>query len=160
MRTFRTTIHKVGPISDRLKPKKKWGGTFARTSSFSLGLTKRHSIAVFIDERFGTAKGAQRVRFLRKAGILAHCTSTMGHDLVIQSEPIGANEIGLVMYTVHGKAIAAGTGRIESNGAFRARLSTLYDGIRLNSPGCKFSVSAEASSGGDWGVAAQIEVEF
>jgi hypothetical protein len=98
-----------------------------------------------------------RTRFLEKPRILAHCRSTLGHEWVIHSEPLDGNRIGLVIYTARGKAIAAGTGTIQTNGAFRAAVSTLYDGI-TNRCRCKFTVHAKySSSDSEWGVAGQVE---
>ena len=99
MATFRTTISSVFPMGENPVPKKTWGKTFVRTSGFVLKLTARHSMAVFVDRRFGAAHGEERASFLQNPCIFAHCLSTLGLEWRIESEPLEAHKIGLVIYT-------------------------------------------------------------
>ncbi|WP_155629885.1 hypothetical protein [Burkholderia stagnalis] len=150
----------VGPIKN-IDPQKIWGPTFRQTSGFLLNITAEHSMAVFVDERFGEEYGKDLEKFFDEPRIFAHCLcKTLGLDWIIESEPLEAGKVGFVIYTTHRKAIAAGTGTIDNRGEFETTIATLYDGI-TNRCRTKFSVHAKYSSAdGEWGVAGQVEGEF
>lgn len=151
----------VTPIGKNIVPKETWGSTFSQASGFLLSLTAEHSMAVFVDRRFGEEYGKDLKKFLDEPRVFAHCLcTTLGLDWIIESEPLEADRVGFVIYTTHRKAIAAGTGTIDDRGEFETTIATLYDGI-TNRCRAKFSVHAKYSSAdGEWGVAGQVDGEF
>ena len=152
---IRARLREAHAIEQR-QSRAEWGKTFADTSGFSFALTPKHSMAVFVDRRLLSEGGAGRAQFLSRPQLIAHCISTLGHDWVIHSEPLGGKTFGMIVYTSRGKALAAGTGRVDARGTMHARVRTLYDGI-TNSCKCKFHAYAKVSSGGKWAVGGVVE---
>jgi hypothetical protein len=160
MKRFVSKLREATPIGKAYAPKRKWGRSFVQTSGFSLRLSPRHSVAVFVDRRFGEARGLKRMAFLQKPRILARCISTVGFEWTIHCEPLGERKIGIIAYSAVGKAILTGTGMIQDDGAFRAKLAPLYKGITNRCRITRAGPVAKLSSDGEWGVGGEVEGEF
>jgi hypothetical protein len=157
MKSFRTKIRKASPIGKKIKARRIWGSNFTSASGFSLELTSKDSMAVFVDKRFEKTTGAKLNDFFSKPRLIAHCISTLGHEWTVWTEPTGKNKIGMIVYIKSGKPLMTGTGVIR-NGAFIMELETLYDGI-TNKCHCTAGISGSYNRKDGWQVEGQAGVE-
>ena len=157
MGILRARITKALPIQEDTKPRSRWAGDFDSSSGFSVNIGKKYSLSVFVLPELVQGKREQRSKILSRQGVVAHCISCVGEEWDLHCEPTGPDRVGLIMYTAKGKAMAAGTGRLDRTGAVAFSLSTLYSGMTYVAP-VEYTVAGKVTSDGKWEVSGSVKV--
>ena len=129
MAEMQLDLKEVFPLPSKPEPREGWGRNFGGDSGFSLRLPKDYSMSVFLDRRIAEKDYAKRADYFRTDQVLARMLTCVGEEWELHTEPIGRDEVGVVIYTHKGKALAAGSGQLQKDGTFRFTVKTLYKGI-------------------------------
>ncbi|HMI98997.1 MAG TPA: hypothetical protein VK488_04095 [Gaiellaceae bacterium] len=155
---MKTKLGEPHPIPSDIRPRKGWGASFNREAGFAVRVLK-YSMSVFVHRRLASRSRSQRATALgRQDAVLAHCISCVGEEWEIRSEPTDSNAVGLVAYTAKGKAIAAGTGKLDRAGNFSFDLQTLYPGMTNAISKIDYKVEGKGNSDGSWSVTGSVTV--
>ena len=128
-RPINETVETREGVHPDTKIKSEWGEFFDYTSGFCIPFKGGTYASVLVDSRFTEGNYNQRCEFMCRPRLFAHIVQCSGKVWEIKTEPTGENIFGLIIYTQRGKALAAGTGKIQHDGQMDFSIKTLYPGI-------------------------------
>jgi hypothetical protein len=155
------SITRTQRIPDDVLPEKKWGKTFKRESGFALKVLK-YWMSVFIDERLTAFNPEYLKELYSTEATPAHLVSCVGERWNVVTEPIGKKQLGIIIYTASGKALASGTAELLNSQEIHLQFSTLYPNI---TNATKLTIGGKATikqtpAGTEYGAEVTASVEF
>jgi hypothetical protein len=148
------------PIPPDIKPNQSWGKDFDNSSGFALDVGPDYSMSVFLHQSLNAQDRKTRADFLSvQDQVIAYCISCMGEEWKVVSEPTAEDEFGIVFYTAHGKAFAAGTINLATDGTFIWDVYTLYNWI-TQAREATLKAGGECDTSGKCKISAGVEVKI